>query len=100
MPLFKKENDYYNSYTDDAAYFQEIGAYTIEDYKRDTEREIALLKKKLEENDKMLQEELKKSQEEMKTTYQNIYNKFGSIEGVADCLKVSLDHVKKILNLK
>ena len=69
MPIFKRENEYYNSYSDCASYFKEIGAYTVEDYKRDTEAKIA----RLEEKDKRSQEVIKiymdkdeKSQAEIK----------------------------------
>ena len=62
MPIFKRENEYYNSYSDCASYFKEIGAYTVDDYKRDTEAKIA----RLEEKDKRSQEEIKKSHEVIK----------------------------------
>ena len=65
MPLFKKENDYYNSYTDDALFFKEIGAYTIEDYKRDT-------KAQLKEQYKQLQEEIIQAKERAKQTKEKI----------------------------
>ena len=76
MPIFKRENEYYNSYSDCASYFKEIGAYTVEDYKRDTEAKIARLEGDIEnekiktkfykERDEKSQAEIKKSQAEIK----------------------------------
>ena len=124
MPIFKRENEYYNSYSDCASYFKEIGAYTVDDYKRDTEAKIA----RLEEKDKRSQEEIKKSHEvikiymdkdeksqaeikfykekdeksqaEIKTIYEAVYMNLGSLSDAARMLNVSIDKVKSILNLK
>ena len=110
MPIFKRENEYYNSYSDCASYFKEIGAYTVEDYKRDTEAKIA----RLEEKDKKSQAEIKKSHAEIKlykekdeksqavikSICESAYKNIGSVGGVAKFLSLSVDTVKSILNLK
>ena len=123
MPIFKRENEYYNSYSDCASYFKEIGAYTVEDYKRDTEAKIA----RLEEKDKKSQAEIKKSHAEIKlykekdeksqaviksykdkdeksqavikSICESAYKNIGSVGGVAKFLSLSVDTVKSILNL-
>lgn len=109
MPIIESENENFN----EKSVFQEIGAYTVEDYKRDTERKIARLEAKVRENERKATilkakvrenerkvEELKRNNEAIKSICEIAYKKLGSLEETARFLGLSTDYVKSILNLK